>query len=244
MAFSEQTKLTAKRRSAFRCCICEQPFVEVHHITPSSESGGDTLDNAAPLCARCHDLYGGNPEKRCQIRQMRDHWWAVMRVRSENLTIVQDLAQVEVPTSDPLVASAPLGRGIGLYHLVLSNEDLTTAAEMLWKLVFSAQERYPRRPRLLFVDIEGHRNNDGKFDQEMWELQRHFIAGALARYLSEIDMPLIHVRNARAQRNDIPPEFRILAPGASLQNAIAETEEGDIFVADADKWVAVRKSDE
>ena len=30
------------------------PYLEVHHITPLSEDGEDTLDNAAALCPNCH----------------------------------------------------------------------------------------------------------------------------------------------------------------------------------------------
>lgn len=75
MAFSEGTKIEAKRRAHYVCCVCKVPFVEVHHIIPQESGGSDELDNAAPLCARCHRLYGGNPELRKQIRQMRDFWW-------------------------------------------------------------------------------------------------------------------------------------------------------------------------
>jgi hypothetical protein len=67
-------------------------FVEVHHIQPESEGGPDTLDNAAALCASCHDLFGGNPEKRKQIRQMRDDWWQKMEERAQRLS--SDLERV------------------------------------------------------------------------------------------------------------------------------------------------------
>src|ERR1043165_5120294 len=86
MPFSEKVKLEAKKRSAFRCCICHKPFVEIHHIIPQADGGADTLDNAATLCSSCHDLYGGNPEKRKIIKQMRDHWWELMSKRELALT--------------------------------------------------------------------------------------------------------------------------------------------------------------
>jgi len=75
MPFPEHIKREAKRRAHYCCVACHKPFVEVHHIIPQSEDGPDTLDNAAPLCAGCHDTYGGNPDKRKQIREMRDFWW-------------------------------------------------------------------------------------------------------------------------------------------------------------------------
>jgi len=58
------------------CCLCRKCWVaDVHHIKPEAEGGPDTEDNAAPLCANCHDLYGGNPEKRRFIEQNRDFWY-------------------------------------------------------------------------------------------------------------------------------------------------------------------------
>ena len=84
MPFSEQVKSEAKRKSHFACVICHQAFVEVHHILPQAAGGSDDLTNAAPLCAGCHDLFGENPEKRKQIREMRDLWWELCEKRAAN----------------------------------------------------------------------------------------------------------------------------------------------------------------
>jgi len=88
MAFSEAIKLEAKRRADFSCVVCKQPFVEVHHIKPEAGGGPDTLENAAPLCGSCHDLFGANPDKRKQIREMRDFWWEVCAKRNSNPDVV------------------------------------------------------------------------------------------------------------------------------------------------------------
>lgn len=88
MPFPEPIKLEAKQRANFCCVICKQPFVEVHHILPEAQGGPDTLDNAAPLCGSCHDLFGGNPDKRKQIREMRDFWWEVCATRNTNPDLV------------------------------------------------------------------------------------------------------------------------------------------------------------
>ena len=84
MAFSEKVKLQAKQRANFCCVICHQPFVDVHHIVPQSDGGPDTIENAAPLCGSCHDLFGGNPDKRKQIREMRDFWYEVCEKKNTN----------------------------------------------------------------------------------------------------------------------------------------------------------------
>ena len=77
MPFSESLKLTVRRRAAFRCCRCHAIGVEIHHILSQADDGPDTEDNAAPLCPNCHTWFGGNPEKRREIRQMRDWWYEV-----------------------------------------------------------------------------------------------------------------------------------------------------------------------
>lgn len=75
MPFNEKTKLQAKRKANFRCVVCQQPWVEVHHIVPQAEGGLDSIENAAPLCGSCHSQCGGNSVLRKQLSQMRDLWW-------------------------------------------------------------------------------------------------------------------------------------------------------------------------
>jgi hypothetical protein len=75
MAFSEQTKSDVKRKAHYRCCICRNYFVEVHHIIPMKDGGRDDADNAAPLCPTCHKNFGDNAEKRKAIKEMRNFWY-------------------------------------------------------------------------------------------------------------------------------------------------------------------------
>jgi len=84
MPFPESVKLEAKKRAHYVCVICKEPFLEVHHIIPESEEGPNTIDNAAPLCASCHDRFGGNPDKQKTIREMRDFWWEMCAKRESN----------------------------------------------------------------------------------------------------------------------------------------------------------------
>jgi hypothetical protein len=75
LPFSEKLKLEVKQKANFRCCRCQSIGVQVHHIIPQQDGGTDDIDNAAPLCPTCHDSFGGNPEKRKEIIQMRDWWY-------------------------------------------------------------------------------------------------------------------------------------------------------------------------
>ena len=79
MAFTESLKLEVRRSAAFRCCRCHEIGIEVHHIIPQANNGPDDLDNAAPLGPNCHINFGGNTEKRKDIRQMRDWWYEVVK---------------------------------------------------------------------------------------------------------------------------------------------------------------------
>lgn len=77
MPFSETLKQKVKERANFTCCWCldRDKTVDIHHIIPQADNGPDTEDNAAPLCASCHRLYGSNPELRKEMRQRRDAWY-------------------------------------------------------------------------------------------------------------------------------------------------------------------------
>jgi len=79
MAFSEPIRLAVKRKADFTCCWCRdrRNKVEIHHIIPQTEGGPNDEDNAAPLCGSCHDLFGGNPELRKEIRLRRDQWYEI-----------------------------------------------------------------------------------------------------------------------------------------------------------------------
>lgn len=81
MAFSEQLKVTVRKRSHLRCCLCHELGVDIHHVVPQSDGGPDTEDNAAALCPSCHDRYGANPEKRKFIREARDLWYEICASR-------------------------------------------------------------------------------------------------------------------------------------------------------------------
>jgi hypothetical protein len=72
--------------------MCQKPLVEVHHIHPEKHGGPNTIENAAPLCAGCHSDYGGNPDHRNQIREMRDDWWRRC-AEAKYITVDSGLAQ-------------------------------------------------------------------------------------------------------------------------------------------------------
>lgn len=236
MPFSERIRNLAKHKSAHRCCVCHKPFVEVHHLIPQAEGGNDSLENAAPLCASCHDLYGGNPEKRKALRQLRDEWWTLMDERRARITEALSVDDSVEISEDPHSQGSLHSRGVVIYHVVLPEEDFSTSAHHIFALIRAAQEKEPNKRRHLFLDIEGHRTEKGAFDHDMFELQRHFLLGFMLKYLSEVHMPLIDVQSNKAQANDIPKSLDIMEglDTDSINTAIDKGVEG-IWIADKDK---------
>ncbi len=105
-------------------------------------------------------------------------------------------------------------KAAALYHVVRDHEGFEVAARQLYDIVRQAADEWPDKPRILYVDIEGHRTSAGGFDHDMSELQQSFIPQLLMPYLSEVHMPLLHARNESPQRNDLPPEFTIQPPAS------------------------------
>lgn len=98
---------------------------------------------------------------------------------------------------------------IALYHRVYRRENFETAANDLMGLLYMAQEREPNEPRSLFVDIDGHKNEVGGFDEDMRELQTEFGIEILLPFVEELHFPLVSVKNPIGQRNDIPKKIVI-----------------------------------
>ena len=94
--------------------------------------------------------------------------------------------------------------GVALYHRVLRRENFEKAAKDLVSLVYAAEKKEPGKPRILYLDIDGHRNAQNGFDVDMLELQKEFGLNFLLPFLTEIHFPMISMRNNNAQRNDVP----------------------------------------
>lgn len=91
----------------------------------------------------------------------------------------------------------------------MKRENFENAAKELIRLLKNAQEKEPDKPRILYVDIDGHRNEDGGFDKDMFELQKDFGIGFLAQFFQEVHFPLATVKNVREQNNDVPNKLQI-----------------------------------
>lgn len=104
---------------------------------------------------------------------------------------------------------------VAIYHRVYAREGFEKSAQILFDLVRKAQGIAPDKPRILYLDIDGHRNRAGGFDRDMAELQTEFLFTFLGDFLTEVHVPLAHARSSKKQRNDIPDRLDIQASRSS-----------------------------
>lgn len=99
---------------------------------------------------------------------------------------------------------------IALAHRVLANDDFDRTAQILLTLLNRAQRQCPNADRVLFLEIAGHRNSKGEYDQDMLELQTKFMAEFLIQFLVRVETPLGIFKNPGLQNNAIPARLNLI----------------------------------
>jgi hypothetical protein len=99
---------------------------------------------------------------------------------------------------------------IAIAHRVFPHEDFDQTAHILLKLLRNAQSKFPGAKRSLFLDIDGHRNSNGQFDDDMLDLQTKFMREFLLQFLSRAVTPLAEFENPEPQNNSIPEELNLI----------------------------------
>jgi len=105
---------------------------------------------------------------------------------------------------------------VSIYHIVGEEDGFVAAAQDIFALLKESQDRFPGWPRVLYLDINGHLDEEGRFDDEMVELQQEFMIAALGPFFTALAMPIISVVNPDTQRNDVPEELVMQDPNAPL----------------------------
>ena len=100
---------------------------------------------------------------------------------------------------------------VALYHIVYRNETFEQSAQAIFKIVQEAQKVAPDKKRILYLDIEGHRNKAGGYDSDMFELQKEFLVGFMMRFLTEVHGPMASITNPKPQDNNVPASLMINA---------------------------------
>lgn len=86
----ESTRLEIISKCNNRCCICQTPFIQIHHI--DGNPSNNDLDNLAPLCPNCHDQAGLARQLSMQltperIKKLRDIWYTYCEKRKEGSNV-------------------------------------------------------------------------------------------------------------------------------------------------------------
>jgi|GEM_PF-614536 len=94
MPIPESMRIEVIEKTNNRCCVCQTPFVQIHHIDRNPEN--NISDNLAPLCPNCHsqahshsNMYTNLTTER--IRTIRNNWYTYCENRRQNLGSTGDL---------------------------------------------------------------------------------------------------------------------------------------------------------
>ena len=101
---------------------------------------------------------------------------------------------------------------VALYHIVDAEDDFDAAAQDLFTLLKEAQDRFPDWPRVLYLDVQGHLDDMGRFEPDFVELQQEFLISAMGKFFTALALPLVNVVNPEPQQNELPDALRLKRP--------------------------------
>ena len=102
---------------------------------------------------------------------------------------------------------------VSIYYVVAPMETFEEAAVAVFGLVRDAEARYPGWTRVLYLDINGHRDSNGRFESDFVEFQQELLFSTLAPFVTALETPLTGgLVNPEPQRNDIRDELIIKPP--------------------------------
>lgn len=100
-------------------------------------------------------------------------------------------------------------KGIAVYHCVEKYEGFSQAAQDIYNLVKMAKDQYPNKTIGVYLDVKGHKNKEGGFDDDMFELLTYFIMEMIMPYISELHQPLGDFSNPHP-KNEVMKELKIV----------------------------------
>lgn len=102
---------------------------------------------------------------------------------------------------------------VSLYHMVEPEDNFEDAAGAVFGLIKTAQEQYPDWPRILYVDILGHKGERSGFDEDFFEFQQEFWFSTVAHFVTAFETPLLGgLVNPNPQQNDLPDQLVLKGP--------------------------------
>jgi hypothetical protein len=107
---------------------------------------------------------------------------------------------------------------IVIAHRVLPHENFETTVQVLLRLLNRAQRQFPNVDRVLYLDVDGHKQPAGIYDNDMFELQSKFMAEFLMRFLTRAETPMGVIRNPKPQNNELPEALNLIRLDSSSLN--------------------------
>ena len=102
---------------------------------------------------------------------------------------------------------------VSLYHVVPAGSTFEETTQEMFAMLKEAQERFPDWPRVFYLDIQGHLDEQGRFEDDFVELQQEFLFSVLAPFLTGLETPLTGpLINPEPQRNDLPDKLALRNP--------------------------------
>ena len=100
-------------------------------------------------------------------------------------------------------------KGVAVYHCVEKYEGFNQAAQDIYDLVKEAKSICPDKKITLYLDVKGHKNPSGGFDDDMFELLTYFVMEMIMPYISELYQPLGEFSNPNP-KNEMMRELKIM----------------------------------
>lgn len=136
----ESTLAELLSRSNNRCCVCQTPFVVVHHV--DNDPSNNDADNLAPLCPNCHSQAhskGGMHRNLTQdrIKRMRDIWYSYCDQRQETdaaepRAVARLIAFVQYLENGGYLPPRSWKKTFGVFHPEYANMSKLDMAERLF----------------------------------------------------------------------------------------------------------------
>lgn len=99
---------------------------------------------------------------------------------------------------------------VNILHIVEPEDRFEDAAGAVFGLLLEAEANFPGWPRVLYLDVNGHKGAAAGFDADFYEFQQEFLFSVIAPFLSAFVTPLTGgLVNPEPQRNDLPDRLRI-----------------------------------
>jgi hypothetical protein len=123
----ENIKLEVISKCNNRCCVCQTPFIVIHHI--DEDPSNNDVDNLAPLCPNCHSQAHSSNQMSVKltssrIRILRDKWYEYCDKRRDGL-IVSPNAILKVKNFDRSAGLANHGWAKTFSAIDPSYKDMT-----------------------------------------------------------------------------------------------------------------------